>query len=71
MNGPLFVPRTVTRTDTRSPSETRSSTVTAELMNLVRHAMTEPPHDLRSDLALATMWMTLLERLEQLTNLPQ
>jgi hypothetical protein len=22
--------------------------------------MSEPPHDLRSDLALATMWMTLL-----------
>ena len=34
---------------------------TAELTNLVRVAMSEPPHDLRSDLALATMWMTLLE----------
>jgi DNA-binding PadR family transcriptional regulator len=33
---------------------------TAELTNLVRHALTEPPHDLRSDLALATLWMTLL-----------
>src|SRR6478752_6615102 len=35
-------------------------TGTAELINLVRAAMTEQPHDLRSDLALAAIWMTLL-----------
>jgi DNA-binding PadR family transcriptional regulator len=41
------------------------------LLDLVRQALSRPPHDLRSDLALATSWIGLLPRPEVLGLLDQ
>jgi DNA-binding PadR family transcriptional regulator len=55
------------RTEARERTGDRVRTVyaitpagTAALLDLLKRALGSPPHDLRSDLAVAAMWLTLL-----------